>query len=102
MSGDFEQEFFADGIAKDIVTAVSKSHWLFVIARNSSFTYKGKSVDVRRVGRELGVRARRKRSQSWQSRSWPARQRNAAFSAGNRTRPELGVRARIPRHRLLI
>jgi adenylate cyclase len=56
MSGDVEQEFFADGIAEDIITALSKSHWLFVIARNSSFTYKGKSIDVRQVGRELGVR----------------------------------------------
>src|SRR5262245_23178328 len=56
MSGDIEQEFFADGIAEDIITALSKAHWLFVIARNSSFTYKGKSVDVRQVGRELGVR----------------------------------------------
>jgi adenylate cyclase len=56
MSGDTEQEFFADGIAEDIITALSKLHWLFVIARNSSFTYKGKSVDVRQVGRELGVR----------------------------------------------
>jgi adenylate cyclase len=56
MSGDAEQEFFADGIAEDIITAISKAHWLFVIARNSSFTYKGKSVDMRHVGRELGVR----------------------------------------------
>jgi adenylate cyclase len=56
MSGDVEQEFFADGITEDIITALSKSHWLFVIARNSSFTYKEKSVDVRQVGRELGVR----------------------------------------------
>ena len=56
MSGDIEQEFFADGVAEEIITALSKSHWLFVIARNSSFTYKGKSVDVRQVGRELGVR----------------------------------------------
>jgi adenylate cyclase len=56
MSGDTEQEFFADGIAEDIITALSKAHWLFVIARNSSFTYKGKSVDVRQLGRELGVR----------------------------------------------
>src|SRR5206468_2259337 len=56
MSGDSEQEFFADGIAEDIITALSKAHWLFVIARNSSFTYKGKSVDIRQVGRELGVR----------------------------------------------
>ena len=56
LSGDIEQEFFADGIAEDIITALSKSHWLFVIARNSSFTYKGKPVDVRQVGKELGVR----------------------------------------------
>ena len=56
MSGDTEQEFFADGIAEDIITVMSKAHWLFVIARNSSFTYKGKSVDVRQIGRELGVR----------------------------------------------
>jgi adenylate cyclase len=56
MSGDVEQEFFADGIAEDIITALSKAHWLFVIARNSSFSYKGKSVDVREVGRDLGVR----------------------------------------------
>ena len=56
MSGDPEQEFFADGMAEDIVTALSRMHWLFVIARNSSFTYKGKSVDIKQVGRELGVR----------------------------------------------
>src|ERR1700751_1913755 len=56
MSGDAEQEFFADGIAEDIITALSKAHWLFVIARNSSFSYKGKLVDMREVGRDLGVR----------------------------------------------
>ncbi len=56
MSGDPEQEYFADGIAEDVITALSRSRWLFVVARNSSFTYKGKSVDVRQVGRELGVR----------------------------------------------
>ena len=56
MSGDPEQEFFADGIAEDIITALSKSRSWFVIARNSSFTYKGKSVVVKDVGRELGVR----------------------------------------------
>ena len=56
LSGDPEQEFFADGIAEEIITALSKAHWLFVIARNSSFTYKGKSVDLRQLGRELGVR----------------------------------------------
>src|SRR5258706_2431538 len=56
MSGDPEQDYFADGIVEDIITALSRAHWLFVIARNSSFTYKGKSVDVKQVGRELGVR----------------------------------------------
>ena len=56
MSGDVEQEYFADGIAEDIITALSKSRWLFVIARNSSFTYKGHAVDIKQIGRELGVR----------------------------------------------
>ena len=56
MSGDTEQEFFADGIVEEIITGLSKAHWLFVIARNSRFIYKGKSVDVRQIGRELGVR----------------------------------------------
>jgi adenylate cyclase len=56
MSGDPEQEYFADGISEDIITGLSKLHWFFVIARNSSFIYKGKSVDVKRVARELGVR----------------------------------------------
>jgi adenylate cyclase len=56
MSGDPEQEYFADGMVEEIITALSRIKWLFVIARNSSFTYKGQSVDVKRVGRELGVR----------------------------------------------
>jgi adenylate cyclase len=56
MSGDPEQEYFADGVVEDIITCLSRSGWLFVIARNSSFAYKGTSPDVRRVGRELGVR----------------------------------------------
>ena len=56
MSGDPEQDYFADGIAEDITTALSRLRWLFVIARNSSFTYKGRAVDVKVVGRELGVR----------------------------------------------
>ncbi len=56
MSGDPEQEYFADGISEDIITGLSKLRWLFVIARNSSFTYKGKAVDVKRISRELGVR----------------------------------------------
>jgi adenylate cyclase len=56
MSGDAEQEYFADGVVEDVITALSRIKWLFVIARNSSFTYKGKAVDVKQVGRELGVR----------------------------------------------
>jgi adenylate cyclase len=56
MSGDPEQEYFADGMVEDIITALSRMTWLFVIARNSSFTYKGKAVDIKQVGRELGVR----------------------------------------------
>ncbi len=55
MSGDPEQEYFADGMAEEIITALSRCSSLFVIARNSSFTYKGRAVDVRQVGRELGV-----------------------------------------------
>jgi TolB-like protein len=51
-----EQEYFADGVVEDIISALSRKRWLFVIARNSSFTYKGRNVDVKQVGRELGVR----------------------------------------------
>jgi adenylate cyclase len=56
MSVDQEQEYFADGMVEEIITALSRIRWLFVIARNSSFTYKGQAVDVKQVGRELGVR----------------------------------------------
>jgi adenylate cyclase len=56
MSGDPEQEYFADGMVEEIITALSRFKWLFVIARNSSFTFKGKSVDIKEVGRRLGVR----------------------------------------------
>jgi len=56
MSGDPEQEYFADGIVEDIITALSRFKSLFVIARNSSFTFKGKAVDIKKVGQELGVR----------------------------------------------
>jgi adenylate cyclase len=56
MSGDPEQEYFTDGITEDIITELSRFHSLFVIARNSSFSYKGKSPDIRQVGRDLGVR----------------------------------------------
>jgi adenylate cyclase len=55
MSGDPEQEYFVDGMVEEIITALSRIRWLFVIARNSSFTYKGQAVDVKQVGRELGV-----------------------------------------------
>jgi adenylate cyclase len=55
MSGDPEQEYFADGMVEEIITSLSWIKWLFVIARNSSFTYKGQAVDLK-LGRELGVR----------------------------------------------
>ena len=56
LSGDPEQEYFADGMVDDIITGLARINWLFVIARNSTFTYKGRAVDVKQVGRELGVR----------------------------------------------
>ena len=56
MSGDPEQDYFADGMVEEIITALSRIRWLFVIARNSTFTYKGQAIDVKQVGRELGVR----------------------------------------------
>ncbi len=56
MSGDPEQEYFSDGITEDIITALSRLHWFFVIARNSTFSYKGRPVDVKQIARELGVR----------------------------------------------
>ena len=55
MSDDPEQEYFSDGISEDIITALSKLRWFFVIARNSSFVYKGKAVHIKQVGEELGV-----------------------------------------------
>jgi TolB-like protein len=55
LSGDPQQDYFSDGIVEEITTALSRTSWLFVIARNSSFTYKGRAVDVKQVGRELGV-----------------------------------------------
>ena len=56
MSGDAEQEYFADGMVEDIITGLSRFKWLFVIARNSTFAYKGRSIDIKQVGHELGVR----------------------------------------------
>jgi len=56
MSGDPEQDYFADGVVEEIITSLSRIRWLFVIARNSSFTYKGRAVDIKQVGRDLGVR----------------------------------------------
>jgi adenylate cyclase len=57
LSGDPEQDYFADGMVDDIITGLSRIKWLFVIARNTTFTYKGRAVDVKQVGRELGVRS---------------------------------------------
>jgi adenylate cyclase len=56
LSGDPEQEYLADGMVEEIITGLSRIKWLFVIARNSSFAYKGRAIDIRQVGRELGVR----------------------------------------------
>ncbi len=56
MSGDVEQDYFADGLTEDLITSLAKFRWFFVIARNSSFTYKGRAATVQQVGRELGVR----------------------------------------------
>src|SRR5262249_2119627 len=56
LSGDPEQEYFADGVVEDIITALSRLRWLFVIGRNSSFSYMGRGLDIRQIGRELGVR----------------------------------------------
>src|SRR5262249_9319849 len=56
MSGDPEQDYFADGLTEDIITGLSHQRWFFVIARNSSFTFKGEAIDVRKVASELGVR----------------------------------------------
>jgi TolB-like protein len=58
LSGDPEQEYFVDGVVEEIITAISRLPWLFVIARNSSFAYKGKSPDLRQVGRELCIYGR--------------------------------------------
>jgi TolB-like protein len=55
MGNDADQEYFADGISEDIITALSKSRWLFVIARNTSFVYKGKAIDIKKIGQDLGV-----------------------------------------------
>src|SRR5262249_13207220 len=56
LSSDPEQEYFADGVVEDIIAGLSRIGWLFVIARNSSFVYKGKAVDIKQIGRDLGVR----------------------------------------------
>lgn len=56
LSGDPEQDYFADGVVEDVIAALSRHRWLFVVARNSSFAYKGRAIDVKQVGRELGVR----------------------------------------------
>ena len=69
MSGDQEQEYFSDGISEDIITALSKLRWFFVIARNSSFTYKGKAVHMKQVAAELGVRYVRRRQRQKERRS---------------------------------
>jgi DNA-binding winged helix-turn-helix (wHTH) protein len=84
LSGDIEQEYFTDGVVEDIITALSRIRWLFVIARNSSFTYKGRAVDVKQVGRELGDAAPNDRSEAGHGEAEGGRrpQAGCALSAG--------------------
>ena len=91
MSGDPEQDYFADGMVEDIVTGLSRIKWLFVIARNSSFVYKGKAVDVRQAGRELGraLSARGRRTQGG-----PATARDGSAGRGRNGRAPLGRQVR--------
>ena len=106
VSGDSEQEYFADGMADEIITALSRCSWLFVIARNSSFTYKGRAVDVRQVGRELGVRyvlegsVRRGGNRAALRRATRrSGERRAHLGGPLRRRIERRVRAAGPHHR---
>ena len=99
LSGDPEQEYFADGMVEEIITALSRIRWLFVIARNSSFKYKGKAIDVKQVGCELGV----PKSKAQYAKPAAA----CAFSAQliyATTAPSLGgpLRRRSRRHRLTV
>jgi adenylate cyclase len=98
MSGDPEQEYFADGMVEEIITALSRIRWLFVIARNSSFTYKGKVIDAKQVGRELGVRyvlegSVRKGGNQVRSGSGPGRREGLNFAYQRRS----GARGSSPR-----
>ena len=85
MSGDPEQEYFADGMVEEIITALSRFKWLFVIARNSSFTFKGKVVDVKEVGRRLGVRYVLEGSLDMALSGHPSWQRRCALSGAEQT-----------------
>ena len=101
MSGDPEQDYFADGMVEDIITGLSRIKWLFVIARNSSFVYKGKAVDIRQVGRELGVRyvLGRRRTQGGQPAAHHRpvdRSRDGRASLGGQVRRRAGGRFRSP------
>jgi DNA-binding winged helix-turn-helix (wHTH) protein len=93
MSGDPEQEYFSDGVTEDIISALARLRWLFVIARNSTFVYKGKATDIRQIARDLGVRyvlARRQRQNGWPAHpNWrPADRRgNRQTYLGGEVRP---------------
>jgi adenylate cyclase len=87
MSADPGQEFLADGIAEDVITALSRYPSLFVIARNSSFAYKGRPVDVKTVGRELGVRYILEGRQSHPRHSTIGRGRDRQACLGRALRP---------------
>ena len=97
MSGDPEQDYFADGMTEDIIIGLSRARWLFVIARNSSFAYKGRSIDVKQVAQRTrrALRARGQRTQGWRARP---DQRTA--SGGNLRKTTLGeaLRSRTIRH----
>jgi adenylate cyclase len=87
MSGDAEQEYFADGMVEDIITGLSRFKWLFVIARNSTFAYKGRSVDIKQVGHELGVRYVLQGGQSRPDHNPVDRRRNRRTCLGRALRP---------------
>ncbi len=97
MSGDPEQEYFADGLTEDIITGLSRQQWFFVIARNSTFSYKGKAVDVREMASQLGVqlcpRGQRPQVSQYGSRDRTIDRRRARDSSVGRA-----IRSRVGRH----
>ncbi len=106
LSGDPEQEYFSDGISEDIITALSKLRWFFVIARNSSFIYKGKAVHMKQVAEELGValrgrgqRAKERRPRSHHGAAQRRRDRQPCLGGTLRPRPHRRIRCAGRDHR---